>query len=260
MPTNLVDNTVGYFIAKYQNMKSRRELAQNPNRPIEYLMHGEVQNQGSQWRLARDSRKRGFVPYHLAGRHSLQRKLSTEQKVDNAYEQIQQLHNSVGIKNAYSRNDVFSGHSTGGNRAIDMAKDKRTIQYGIKTYQARAPNPVSTEPRTIWQKLLMTFLPGDSAKTPQGRARAVELAGKGTPLVPVHVVAGEYDRLVPPEDTVYKKAASHTIIRGPDSTHFGTSGGNRSINAQMLNHLYAAMNTSGHEYTPGASYKPLRAA
>ena len=53
----------------------------------------------------------------------------------------------------------------------------------------------------------------------------------------MNLVVGEHDRLVPPKTGVFKYAKGYHVIKGPDSTHFGTAGGNDAINEVMANLL-----------------------
>ena len=243
---NAIDNTVGYGIAKYQNAKTTRTLRRNPQTgdQIVYLMHGLFQNEGSQWRLAKQMRKQGKIPYHLKGHHNLERAENAEK----TFEQIGNLHEKTDLYKPHERYDAFSGHSSGGDMGIYLATDPRTPQYGIKKVQARAPAPTGIEAKTFGQKLLMPLAKADNVETYEGKQYAVEMS-KRKPIIPVLVGAGEEDRLVLPEQTAYKHAADHTYYRGPNSTHFGTSGGNKPINEQIIAHLDK----------PRSEYRPLTA-
>ncbi len=242
---NAFDNTVGYGIAKYQNSKSTRTLRKDSAAQIVYLANGLLQNEGSQWRLARQLRKKGKVPYHLKMSHGLER----EEHAEKIYEQVTSLHEKTNIRDAHERNDAYTGHSSGADMGIYLAGDPRTPQYGIKKVQARAPAPTGIEAKTFGQKLLMPLAKDDNVKRYEGRRSVVELSER-EPVIPVQVLAGEADRLVLPEDTVYKHAADHDYIKGPDSTHFGTSGVNKEINEQIIYHLDK----------PPSQYKPLKSA
>lgn len=231
---NAFDNSVGYVIAKGQNWKTERYFKKNPESKdrIGYLMHGLFQNEGSQWRLARDLRKEGHQPYHLKGHHNLDRKENAEK----AYGQIERFHKDTKLKAPDKRDDYFSGHSSGADMGIYMSGDKKIKQYGIKHVQARAPAPSGIQAKTLGQKLLMPLAGEDNALKYHGKKNALEMA-KRKPKVPVNVIAGKYDRLVPPEDTLYKHAKGHYVIDHPDSTHFGTSGGNKEMNQIFIDQL-----------------------
>ncbi|MBW2978026.1 hypothetical protein KY331_04230 [Candidatus Woesearchaeota archaeon] len=232
---NAVDNTAGYGIAKYQNRKTRRDFKQNPARKdkIVYLMHGILQNEGSQWRLGKQLRKEGFEPYHLKGHHSLPRK----QDADKAFEQIDDFQKDTKLKNPSKRSDHFSGHSSGADIGIYMAGDKRIKKYGIGRVQARAPAPYGIKSRSLGQKLIIPFAPADNLKKVAGKKQAIETVRRGKPHVPVDVVAGKYDDLIPPNEAYYKHANKHYVIDHPDSTHFGTSGGNPEMNDVFIDQL-----------------------
>jgi hypothetical protein len=232
---NAVDNTFGYGIASYQDYKTRKHFKKNPGSEdqVVYLMHGLFQNKGSQWRLAKDLRKEGFKPYHLKGYHHLPR----EKDADKAFEQIDKFHKYTKLKEPQKRNDYFSGHSSGADVGIYMAGDKRIRKYGITAVQARAPAAGGIEAKTLGQKLLMPFANEDNVKKSiSAKKSAVTLADR-KPKVPVYVVAGKYDNLVPPSDAIYKHAKKHYIIQHPDSTHFGTSGGTSHMNEVFIDLL-----------------------
>ena len=218
---NAIDNTVGYGIAKYQNYRTRRELRKDPEskKQIVYLMHGVMQNKGSQWRLARDLKKKGYAAYHLKVDHSLTRK----DGADRAFGQVKELHDYTGIKNAEKRKDLLTGHSSGADLGIFMASDPRIKEYGISRVQARAPAPYGIKPATFGQKLLMPIATQDDLRKLGPKRNAVEMYGR-KPIVPVDVVAGTYDKLVRPRDAAYKHADRHYILTGPNSTHFATCG------------------------------------
>ncbi len=227
---NGFDNTVGYGVAKYQNSKTRKHLKGDPNskRNIVYLMHGLLQNEGSQWRFAKQLRKSGYEPYHLKGNHDLKR----SESVDKAFEQIKGLHKKTKLKNPSKRYDVFSGHSSGADVGLYMAGDERIKKYGIKEVQARAPAPYGIKAKTWPQRLLMPLIgEKDDLEGKVAQREAVEMAGRD-PKINVHVVAGKYDRLVTPRDVAYKKhpKIKHYLIPDKNSTHFGTSGANKGMN------------------------------
>lgn len=229
---NAFDNTVGYGIAKFQNYTTKRHFSKDPksDSQIVYLMHGVMQNEGSQWRLARQLRKEGKRVYHLKGKHHLPR----EENANQTYEQIDNLHDSTKLEKVEERNDYFSGHSSGGDMGIYLAGDERILKRGIKTVQARAPAPSGLEVKTLGQKLIMPLLTdADNIKTYAGKKEAVEITSR-KPVVPVHIVVGEEDNLVPPEAAVYAHATSTSLLKGKNSTHFGSSGGQKDMNAQQI--------------------------
>ena len=224
---NAYDNTIGYAVAKGQNRGTREFYIKNPasKDKIVYLMHGVFQNEGSQAKLGKQLKKGGYNPYHLKGKHHLKRKENAEQ----AFEQIDEFQKDTKLKNPSKRSDIYSGQSSGADVGIYMAGDKRIIKYGIRKVQARAPAPTGVKPKTLGQRLLIPLVPEDSLKGDMGKRNAVEL-NRRKPKVPVYVVSGKYDNLVPPSDAVYKHAKKHHIIDDKDSTHFGTAGGNKKMN------------------------------
>ncbi|MBD3310488.1 hypothetical protein GF351_04670 [Candidatus Woesearchaeota archaeon] len=229
---NAFANTAGYAIAKYQNFRSKRNLKKDNDKDIVYLMHGSFQNEGSQWRLAKELKKEGYVPYHLKGNHHLDRKGSAQE----AYKQVEKLHEKADVENASERNDYFSGHSSGADTGLYMATGKEAKKHGIKAVQARAPAPYGIKGRTFWQKALMPLAKKDNIKDVTTQREVSEFYRK-KPAVDVHVLAGKYDALVPPEDAVYKGASSFKVIDHPDSTHFGTSGVNKEMNEMFVDEL-----------------------
>lgn len=232
---NAYDNTVGYGIAKYQNVQTRRHFKKKPESQdkIVYLMHGLFQNEGSQRKLASQLKKKGYRPYHLKGYHHL----AGKEGADKGFEQIEKFHKKTGLKEPRKRSDYFSGHSSGADRGIYMAGDERIKKYGIKEVQARAPAPTGIEAKTLGQKLIMPIVSGkENVKYPEGKRAAVDLSSR-RPKVPVHVIAGRYDSLVPPKNAAYQHAEAHYVIEHPDSTHFGTSGVNPTINELLIDML-----------------------
>ena len=234
---NAYDNSVGYVVAQGQNWKTRRYYRKNPESEdkIVYLMHGLFQNEGSQRKLGKQIRKAGMHPYHLKGNHHLSRKESAEK----AFEQIKKFHEDTKLKEPSERYDLGSGHSSGADEMGHMAGDKRIREYGLRGgLQLRAPLPygMPEKGRTIGQRLLAPLADKDDVKGVAGKRRALETAAR-KPLVPVDVIAGRYDGLVPPSDAVYKHADHHYVIDHPDSTHFGTSGVNKEMNEIFIKHL-----------------------
>ena len=240
--TSAIDNTVGLGIAKYQNYKTKDYFRNSKDQKdnIVYLMHGVFQNQGSQWRLAKELKKQGYRPYHLHGNHIKGRKYS----VDKAYEQIESFHKAANIRDAKERQDYFSGHSSGADTGIHMSGDSRIKKYGIASVQARAPGPYGLKATTIGQRMLLPFVSGDDITSFMGQKEAVDTY-KVNPQVPVYVVAGYNDGLVTPSDAVYDKAQMHYLVTGPESTHFGTSGVNKKSNKQFVDLIKA-----GHNHVP----------
>ena len=235
---NAIDNTVGVPIAHVQNWRTQRYLKGHPDTkdPILYLMHGLAQSIGSQWRLASQARDRGFRPYHLKGKHHL----GDTDAAEDAFHQIEHLHHETHLKDAYKRKDIFSGHSSGGNVGIEMAGYEKAKQLGIGHVQARAPTPHGfKQMRTIEQKAAGTILDiegeniGTNKKAREGAIRKYERPSQ----VPVYIVSGREDALVPPSDTVYKQAKGYHVLKHPHATHFGTSGVNKDVNKMTLDLL-----------------------
>jgi hypothetical protein len=226
--------TIGYARAKGQNRKTRRHYRKKPTskKRIIYLKAGFAQNEGAQATYGRQIEKTGDHPYHLKPNHHL----PIKENVEKTFEQIHELHEYTKLKNVSDRDDPFDGHSSGANVGIRMAGDERIKKYGIKRVQARAPAPYGIKARRIGQRLLMPFVNEDNIGKIAGKRSAVELA-KRKPLVPVDVIAGRYDGLVPPSDAVYKHADHHYVIDHPDSTHFGTSGVNKEMNNIFIANL-----------------------
>ncbi len=231
---NAYDNSVGYVVAQGQNWKTRRHYRKDPKSEdrIVYLMHGLFQTEGSQRKFAKQLRKAGYQPYHLRGNHHLSRKESAEK----GFGQIDKLHKDTKLKDRHKRSDYFSGHSSGADVGIYMAGDKRMKEYGIAKVQARAPVPYGMKAKRIGQRLLVPFASKDNIKKAAGKRNALELAAR-KPTVPVDVIAGRYDGLVPPSDAVYQHAKKHYVIEDPDSTHFGTSGVNSKMNQIFIDNL-----------------------
>jgi len=249
---NAFDNTAGYGIAQYQNYRTKSHFRKDPGskKDIAYLMHGLMQNEGSQWRLARQMRKAGMQPYHLKGNHHLPRKESAEQ----GFAQIRYLHKETKLKNPRERKDSFSGHSSGADVGLYMAGDERMREYGIRQVQARAPAPYGVKAETFGQKVLLPLAKESDLETMAGKREAVEMADR-KPRVKVHVVAGKYDRLVPPKDTVYMlqdKSIRHYVIDHKDSTHFGTSGVNKGMNELFIGLLKTGKEKYHHGYRAAA--------
>jgi len=252
LAVNAFDNTIGYPIAKYQNYQTKEHFKGDPNsdKKLVYLMHGMFQNEGSQWRFGKQLKKSNYNPYHLKGHHHLELK----KNADKAFEQIKRLHKETKLKNASQRKDYFSGHSSGGDVGLYMAGDERIRKYGIKEVQARAPAPYGIKAYTWPQKLLMPLVGerGD-LENKIAKREAVEMAHR-EPRVNVHVVAGKYDRLVPPRDAVYMPKhpkIKHYVIEHKDSTHFGTSGVNKG-----MNDIFVDLIKKGKEkYKPQKYYK-----
>jgi hypothetical protein len=225
---NAYDNTIGYVLAKGQNRRTERSVRKDPSTRsrVAYLQSGVMQNEGGQYRRARMLRKEGELPFITRGHHNLPRKEGAEKTL----EQISDFQKRTGLKDPHTRNDYFMGHSSGGDVGIYMAGDKRTKNLGIKKVYAVAPAPAGVyKARTIGQRLVLPIASKDNTTTLEGRAHAVEL-DKRKPQVPVYVIAGKYDKLVTPKDAAYRHATKHYVIDHKDSTHFGTSGGNKTMN------------------------------
>lgn len=245
------DNTVGFGIAKYQDYAAKKYLKKNPKttKHIRYLMHGSLGNRGSQWKLASQINKSGDIAVHLGALHYL----GPKKVADKAFDQINRLQEEVKLEEPYKRRDSLSGHSSGAVVGKYMAGDKRILQYGLtEGVQARGPTPYGIGGRrlTLAQRLILPFAKADDTRTDLGKRNAAELATI-KPLVPVHVIAGEYDALVPPADTVYGHAKTHKVIRGPIGTHLAMSGGHRKVNEIYINEL-AGYSKNKYKYEKAA--------
>lgn len=234
IPKNAVDTTVGYADAKYLNWQTGRYLKKNPysDSTVLYMMHGVDQSIGSQRKLARQARDQGYLPYLLKGKHSK----GPEWVAEDALKQVGGLLKKANVIEASKRKDKYVGHSSGGNVGLYLATDKRTEKYGIKEVHAVAPTPHGMKPHTLGQRLIgmvADISPEDTRKQ-KGRENVERLHNRGEPYIPVYVTAGRYDNLVPPQDAVYQHAKGMHIIDHPDSTHFGTSGVNESVNKVIL--------------------------
>ena len=230
---NAFDNTVGYGIAQYQNYQTRRELKKSPKTDKYMTVHipGLFQNIGSQWRFAKLERQKGRLPYHVHPHNELHK----AEREAAARAQLDDLKKLTGA-NPYK---IVSGHSDGAALAIGLAQDKKTVEeHKIAYVQARAPSAHGTiKLDSLGKRLLIPLAPNDNVhKNIYARKGAVENASK-KPYVPVDVVAGEYDALATPRDAVYKNARAHYLVRGKDSTHFGTSGVNSKVNQSFSEHI-----------------------
>ncbi len=249
LANNAFDNTVGYGISKYQNMKGVRELKRDQGKPIAYIVNGLVQNEGAGWRRAGTLSKRGFVPLHIKTHH--------REKMHEAYEktaeQIKRYHERAKIEEPAKRADAMVGHSSGGNDAIYAAQQKRTRdELGVKYVQAIAPTPYGYKPSGTGAKVMAKIMDasGEDTTTKEGREYAVQM-DKGKPYISVHVVAGEKDELVKLKDAVYKHADRMHFVRGKDSTHFGTSGSNPEMNETLADLLEGQRSDVAHQLNPG---------
>ena len=254
---NTFDNTVGYVIAQAQNYRTKRHYKNNPeSKDTEVvLIPGLFQNKGSQWRLARDLREAGHQPYHLKNNNGKPKK----ERERLAFKQLDDLIAYTGAKN---HDRIISGHSDGASLAVGMATYKDVgSKYRIRAVQARAPSTHGIHGKyTPGQALLIPFAANDNVKKSlYAREGAVEHARK-KPRVPVHIVAGEYDGLVTPKDAVYKHAAGYHLVRGPDSTHFGTSGSNAEMNAKFVRHIDDLVKNYNKKPTPHPRQYAARAA
>jgi hypothetical protein len=234
---NAIDNTILRPVASYQNWRAKANIRKDPNKQVVFLAPGVAQNIGAQWRYARELNKRGHVAYHVKQYHGK----GIEPNLDKTYEQIFKFYNKAKVADPTRRNDYFSGHSSGGNAAIHMSFDDRTKKTGIQGFQARAPTPYGIEKKNLYHKVIGMMLPGTMRyEDVVNDAKAKEYAQKvlqNTPYRPVHIVAGENDKLVPPKYTTYLKAQTHYMVKGKDSTHFGTSGSNADTNIEQADHL-----------------------
>ena len=232
---NALDNTVGYPIVKYQNYKEKKYFKKHPDskEPIIWNEHGSYQTIGSQRVFTKQAKKQGYHVINLKGYYLLSRKENAKK----TEEQIEEFQKATKLKKPEKRNDWYKGHSTGADVGIYLAGNEKIKKYGIKHMQAVAPAPSGVEVKTFGQRLLAPLIKHeDVKKSYEARKNAVELA-KRKPKVPVHVIAGKYDNLVPPSDAAYKHAEKHHIIEHPDSTHFGTSGGNKKMNQVSIDLL-----------------------
>ncbi len=235
MTVNAIDNTVGLPIAHYQNWKTAHYLKKHPDtkNPILYLMHGLAQNIGSQWRLASQARDIGLHPYHLKGKHHL----GDEGAAKDAFHQIEHLHHDTHLTEPHRRKDYFSGHNSGGNVGIEMAGDEKIKKYGIHHVQARAPTPHGfKKAQTIEQKAagMIIDIEGENIGKSKTAREAALRRHEREPHVPVYIVSGREDALVPPDDTVYKHAKGYHVLKHPHATHFGTSGAHKEVNKKTL--------------------------
>lgn len=232
MVRNTYDNTVGYGISSYQNFSTTRALKKEPGKSVGYVMNGLAQNIGPGWRRGRELRKAGLLPYHLRSHHYK----PLEEAHELTLNQIRRLHQKAKVIEPHKRSDHLMGHSSGGNYAIYAAGDKRTREHGIKYAQAIAPTPYGIKANKLSHKLMGMFVDlsvDDVTKSRVARENALKMYHR-KPVIPVDVVAGKYDGLVPVEDTVYKYADKHHVIHHPKSTHFGTSGSNSEINKILV--------------------------
>ncbi len=234
MANNAVDIVIGSPLAKYYNWGTERSLKKDPSpkNQIFYSLHGVKQGRKNQWRLARQAKKEGYLPYLLQADQDKGPEYTTEQ----AFNQIGSLHKKTGIKGAQFRRDIYMGHSSGANTGLYMATDKRIKDYGIKQVHAVAATPHAVAMDTIGKKLLglavdIDFDRKDKAK---GQKAAADLYKRGTPYVDVYMVGGKADGLVRPKDIAYTHAKGVHIINHDESTHFGTSGANDLMNKILL--------------------------
>ncbi|MBI2129531.1 hypothetical protein HYU07_04795 [Candidatus Woesearchaeota archaeon] len=243
------DSTVGNVIAKYQDYDTKRYFKKNPGSkdPLSYLVAGFGMPKGSQRVLAGQLKKAGIRSLHLKTYHHLPRKESSEK----AFEQIKKFQEEVKLKEPYKRSDSISGHSSGADLGIYMAGDKRIVDYGIKYVQARAPVPYGVNKPTMAQRAILSLSKADDPRTALGKRNAAEMAIR-KPLVPVHIIAGKYDALVPPRDTVYGHATTHKVIDHPSSTHFGTSGANKDMNEIFIKELVGYSTKDKYKYKKAA--------
>lgn len=247
---NLYDNTIGFPIALFQNYKTKKYFKKHSLDNQTSLVHavpGLFQNIGSQQKYAKQLNKAGFKVLHHPGNHHLGRKGSVEK----LKESIDQFFTKTGIKEAAKKagydpnkyiknlNHLATGHSSGADVLIDAAED--LYKLGIKAIQARAPAYYGVGKKTLGQKLLFPLagksdFPDYNAKLREEIAKQAKYVKRAQKNVPIHVVAGEDDGLITlPEALV--EGARHYIVRGKDTTHFGTSGGTKSVNQQFVKHL-----------------------
>ncbi|MFH1053698.1 MAG: hypothetical protein V1740_04770 [Candidatus Woesearchaeota archaeon] len=241
---NAYYNTVGNLMAQSQNERTRRSIRANPEgkEKLVILKPGIYQTIGSQAALGRKLIRKGYLVYHVPGDHHL----TLDQNTDRTFEHIEDLFTdpmsnrgkgSKKKKVGPYREIILTGHSSGANVFAYLAGDKRVHDYNIKKVQARAIAATGIgEKPTLGQRLLLPLAEGDNPKTKRGRENIIYMHRR-KPLIPVQVVVGKYDDLVPPRDGIYKYASNHYLIDHPDSTHFGTSGVNDTMNDVFVNLL-----------------------
>ena len=256
IPVNGLYNTIFYPIAMFQNAKTRKEIRNNPDgkEPVVYLQAGVMQNMGAQARAASYWRKKGFLPYHIKGYHHLPAK----EKREKHFEQIHGLYHdrnslrgkgSKQMQVAPYREAVWDGHSSGADSGIYLAQDSRVEKYKVRRIIARAPVPtgLGDRPLNIAQKAIMMIASGDDTRTLKGKKAALTMHER-PPKVPVDVYSGKYDMLAVPYSNIYKYASSTNLIDHPSSSHFGTSGVNRTMNATIIDHAVSKMYGSQESY------------
>ncbi len=226
---NAYDNTIGNIAGYRLNRQSEKYYRKNPESKdsAAHLIPGVAQTRAGQVRLAKQLKKAGYQPYLHKADHSL----SEERGAEQGFKQMKRLNR---YRKVPDRKDIVIGHSSGGNRAIYMAGDERIKKYGIKRIYAIAPTPGGVKPKTLGQKILINLIAKkEDVRYDEGKKTALNLSSR-RPHVPVDIIVGEHDELVPPKDAAYKHAENYYVIEGPDSTHFATSGGHRGINDLLI--------------------------
>ena len=227
------DQSFGMFHALAQDRKTKKYIKKNPgtDKPILYLESGLFQNRGGQWRLGKEGGKAGFLSKHLKGRHHLSRQEAAHMN----FEDIKKFHEYTGLKNVVKRKDYASGHSSGADRLLYMAGDKRIKKTGIKYIQARAPAPAGIKAKNAFQKAILPFAKSDDVRKYEGKKAAVEMGyRKPQKGLNIHVVSGKYDAGIPPKSATYPHADQHYVMTHKDSSHFGTSGGEKETNKGLV--------------------------
>ena len=212
------------------------------DKTIVWISPGLEMGVRTMWRLGREFIKKGMLPIY----HQYVYGDSREDKADSLIEHMQEVEKETGLKDMHLRNDAIFGQSAGGIMAIYMCGDPRISKYGINplddkdllTVQAIAPPLYGIRFETIPQKLVGLFLGvAENAETEKGRREAVNLFRRKR-LVPYTVYSGLNDRLVRPRESYDPQAAQNITIKHLDSTHFGTSGGNKNMNTIFADAVY----------------------
>jgi hypothetical protein len=211
-------------------------LKENPktDKDIVWIIPGLAMGMRTQWRLGRELIKQGLLPIHTEFIYQDPR----EEKMEAWIKKAKELQKETGLKNMHKRTDCIIGHSAGAIMTIYISCDKRSSKYGINpvdkndslTVQAIAPPIYGISHETFPQRIIQTILgPAENADSLKGRERAIEMYKKKA-RIPYTVYSGLDDRIVRPCDSYDPHAAKRILIEHPDSTHFGTSGGNPNMN------------------------------
>ncbi|PIN86570.1 hypothetical protein COV19_03535 [Candidatus Woesearchaeota archaeon CG10_big_fil_rev_8_21_14_0_10_44_13] len=252
MASNAFNNTLGYPIVLSQNYRTEGRTRKHPEEPVGYIKVGLGQTMGAGWKTGRAFRKRHINPYHLPPEHYR----PPHEQHRHEVRHIQKFIKKAKIVDPEKRNDLYTGHSSGGNAAIYAAGDHSLYKLGIKHIQAVAPTPYGIRADRLSHKLMGTVVDlsvDDVSKSKIARENALKMyhrvplkdpTGKHG-IKSIHIIAGAKDGLVSPRETYYKHADKQYVIRHPKSTHFGTSGSNNEINEIIAD--LAAMQVYGHK-------------